>query len=70
MVLVDLEAFSRAGALMLEAGEESLIDAVIDPAGEYAYFAAFTQPGRVVKIGLGASSVMRIYLPLVARSTP
>ena len=40
----------RAGALTLEAGEDSLGSAVIDPDGTHAYFGTGT--GRVVKVNL------------------
>jgi len=50
VVKVDLVTFTRAGALMLEADEDSM-SAVIDPAGAYAYFGTF-YPGRVVKVDL------------------
>jgi len=44
--------FSRVGALTLNSGEEYLWSAVIDPAGDYAYFGIDNQPGRVVKVDL------------------
>jgi hypothetical protein len=44
--------FARVGALNLEAWEDRLFSAVIDPAGGYAYFGTATNPGIVVKVNL------------------
>lgn len=59
IVRIDLGAFERAGAITLQgAGEGDLYgedypqSAVIDPAGEYAYFGLASFPGRVARIHL------------------
>jgi len=46
------ENFQRVTALPLQAGENNLYTAVIDPKGEYAYFGTETNPGKVVKVRL------------------
>src|SRR2546428_12102006 len=45
-------AFSRVGALTLNAGENYLASAVIDSAAGFAYFGTQTDPGIVVKVRL------------------
>jgi hypothetical protein len=59
IVRVDLDTFTRVGAITLEGpgegdlyGEDYLQSAVIDPAGDYAYFGLATFPGRVARIHL------------------
>ena len=52
VVKVDLSDFSRDSARTLDSGEDDLWSAVIDPAGDYAYFGTWTSPGRVVKVKL------------------
>ena len=59
MILMGLPAaasgggsFERTAAVGLESGEDVPISAVIDPAGNSAYFGTNTSPGRVVKIDL------------------
>jgi len=46
------ENFQSVTALPLQAGEERLYSAVIDPKGEYAYFGTDTDPGIIVKVRL------------------
>ncbi|OLE74499.1 hypothetical protein AUG19_08475 [archaeon 13_1_20CM_2_54_9] len=46
------EAFARVGALTLNAGENQLFSAVMDPAAGFAYFSTFTSPSIIVKIRL------------------
>jgi hypothetical protein len=48
----DLAGFERVGAVTLLLGENQLPSAVMDPAGDYAYFGTATSPGRVTKINL------------------
>jgi hypothetical protein len=52
VVKVRLSDFTRVGALTLNSGENNLRSAVIDPAGDYAYFGTLTSPGVVVKVRL------------------
>jgi len=51
---------TRVGAVTLNAGEDWLVSAVIDPASSHAYFGISNifveEPGRVVKVALGAGS--------------
>jgi hypothetical protein len=49
---VRLSDFTRVGALTLNAGENDLVSAVIDPTGGFAYFGTNDSPGRVVKVRL------------------
>jgi hypothetical protein len=51
LVKVDLDTFSRAGAVTLEAGEHSVGSVVIDPAGQFAYL-GIDSPAQVVKVDL------------------
>ena len=44
--------FARAGALALNAGDDFLGSAVIDPTGAYAYFGDWTTTGHVFKVNL------------------
>src|SRR5438093_1959537 len=50
--VVPAEAFARVGALTLNAGENQLFSAVMDPAAGFAYFSTFTSPSIIVKIRL------------------
>ena len=52
VVKVRLSDFTRVGALTLNAGENGLFSAVIDPAAGFAYFGTGTSPGMVVKVRL------------------
>jgi putative cell wall-binding protein len=52
VVKIDLDTFTRFDAITLNTGEDVLESAVIDPAGEFAYFGTVTSPGQVVKIDL------------------
>lgn len=45
-------AFSRYSSIVLQPEEDDLRSAVIDPGGQYAYFATDTSPGRIVKVRL------------------
>lgn len=53
---------SRVAALSLNAGEDSLFSAVLDPAGGHAYFGVDSAPGRVVTVELteGNSPPLRV----------
>lgn len=50
-------AIERVGAITLEDGEDSMLSAVIDADGGFAYFGTNTSPGRVVKVDLAAAAV-------------
>ncbi|MFH1769645.1 MAG: hypothetical protein ABH833_03190, partial [Parcubacteria group bacterium] len=52
VVKVQLSDFTRAGALTLETGENSLNSATIDTTNGFAYFGTGTSPGIVVKVQL------------------
>ena len=56
--------FTQSASLKLWGPESYLWSAVIDPAGDYAYFGTNTEPGIVVRIDLGH---ILVYLPLVFR---
>ena len=51
-VHLETRTFYREAALTLPSDEPNLRSAVIDPAGDYAYFGTSTSPGRVVKVDL------------------
>jgi hypothetical protein len=53
VVKVDLRTFQQVGVLTLGSDEGQLRSAVIDPAGNFAYFGASSRvPSKVVKIRL------------------
>ncbi|MGH9379899.1 MAG: hypothetical protein ACRD2Z_04725, partial [Thermoanaerobaculia bacterium] len=52
-------AFERVGAITLDSGENELRSAVIDPAGEFAYFGTNTLPGRLAGERLRPGEVVR-----------
>ena len=62
-LLPDMD-FSQSASLKLLSPQDYLASAVIDPAGDYAYFGTLTSPGIVVKIDLGHRL---LYLPVVFR---
>ncbi len=65
VVKVQLSTFTRVGALTLNAGEDVLRSAVIDPTDGFGYFGTGTSPGIVVKVRL--SDFTRVgALPLIA----
>src|SRR3989442_2795988 len=51
-LIPSVTAFTRVGALTLNAGENHLRSAVVDAAGGYAYVGTETSPGIVVKVRL------------------
>ncbi|MFC1506506.1 hypothetical protein ACFLQ6_05475, partial [Thermoproteota archaeon] len=52
VAIPEVNAFSHAGSLTLNTGENDLWSAVIDSANGYAYFGTDTGPGIVVKVNL------------------
>lgn len=52
IVKVDLATFTLVDTLTLEAGEDRLPAAVIDPANGFAYFGVAASPARVVRVNL------------------
>src|SRR2546428_1360990 len=51
-LIPSVTAFTRVGALTLNAGENHLRSAVVDAAGGYVYVGTETAPGIVVKVRL------------------
>lgn len=47
---------SLVGAATMNAGENGLTSAAIDPVTGYGYFGTFTSPGKIVKVSLGAGN--------------
>jgi hypothetical protein len=57
IVKIRLSDFAEAATLTLSLSEDSLHSSVIDAANGFAYFGAYTIPGRVVKIDVAPSNV-------------
>jgi len=58
IVKIALSNFSRVNALTLESGESGLASAVVDPAGDFAYFGTWTDPGAVAMIFVSAATLL------------